>query len=147
MKKSIFVAAALAALVASSVAVAHLKSGNVSAVSATLLAPTTAHLSTRTLTCDGQTIEISTGRYTGTSTSTTPDLAGPIELRVHSVYNTTTKLGWVDGQLKIRATDNRSNLRVTAVNTDGKLDGWVRGSAGRRDRRGHAASRQACRRS
>lgn len=133
MKKSIFVAAALAALVASSVAVAHLKSGNVSAVSATLSAPTTAHLSTRTLTCDGQTIEISTGRYTGTSVSTTPDLAGPIELRVHSVYNTTTKLGWVDGQLKIRATDNRSNVHFTAVNTDGKLDGWVRGSAGRRD--------------
>jgi hypothetical protein len=56
MRKSIFVVAALVALVASSVAVAHLKSGNVSAVSATLSAPTTAHLTTRTLTCDGQTI-------------------------------------------------------------------------------------------
>lgn len=133
MKKSIFVVAALAALVASSVAVAHLKSGNVSAVSATLSAPTTAHLTTRTLTCDGQTIEVSTGRYTGTSTSTTPDLAGSIELRVHSVYNTSTKLGWVDGNLKIRATDNRSNAHFSAVNSDGKLDGWLRGTAGHRD--------------
>jgi len=133
MKKSIFVVAALAALVASSVAVAHLKSGNVSAVSATLSAPTTVHLSTRTVTCDGQTIEVSTGRYTGMSTSTTPDLAGPIELKVHSVYNTTTKLGTVDGYLKIRATDNRSNARFSAVNTDGKLDGWLRGTAGHRD--------------
>ena len=133
MRKTMFVVAGLAALVASSVAVAHLKSGNVSAVSATLSAPTTAHLTTRTLTCAGQTIEVSTGRYTGTSTSSTPDLAGPVELRVHSVYNTTTKLGWVDGSLKIRASDNRSNARFSAVNSDGKLDGWLRGSAGHRD--------------
>ncbi len=133
MKKSIVVVAALAALVASSVAVANLRSGNVSAISATLSAPTTAHLTTRTLTCAGQTIEISTGRYTGTSTSTTPDLAGPIELRVHSVYNTTTKLGWVDGNLKIRAADDRSNAHFSAVNSDGKLDGWLRGTAGHRD--------------
>ena len=133
MKKTFLAFAALAALGASSVAVAHLKAGNVSAVSATLSAPTTAHLTTRTLTCAGQTIEISTGRYTGTSTSSTPDLAGPVELRVRSVYNTTTKLGWVDGSLKIRATDNRSNARFSAVNSDGKLDGWLRGRAGHRD--------------
>ncbi len=133
MRKSIFAVAALVALVASSVAVAHLKSGNVSAVSATLSAPTTSHLSTRTLTCDGQTIEVSEGRYTGTSVSTTPDLAGAIELRVHSVYNTTTKLGWVDGKLKINATDDRSNAHFSAVNSNGKLDGWLSGSAGHRD--------------
>jgi len=133
MKKSMFVVAALAALVASSVAVAHLKTGNVSAVSATLSAPTTVHLTSRTLTCGGQTIEISTGRYTGMSVSTTPDLAGPIELRVHGVYNTTTKLGWVDGNLKIRAADDRSNAHFSAVNSDGKLDGWLRGTAGHRD--------------
>ncbi len=133
MKKSIFVVTALAALVASSVAVAHLKSGNVSAVSAKLSAPTTSHLTTRTMTCDGQTIEISTGRYTGMSESTTPDLAGPIELRVHSVYNTSTKLGTVDGSLRIGAADDRSKANFTAINSDGKLDGWLRGSAGRRD--------------
>jgi hypothetical protein len=133
MRKTIFAAAALVALVASSVAVAHLKSGNVTAVSATLSAPTTAHLTSRTLTCDGQTIEISNGRYTGTSVSTTADLAGTVELRVQSVYNTTTKLGWVDGTLKIRATDNRSSAQFTAINSDGKLDGWLRGNAGRGD--------------
>ena len=136
MKKTIFAAAALAALaalVASSVAVANLKSGNVSAVSATLSAPTTVHLSTRTVTCDGQTIEVSTGRYTGTSVSTTPDLAGPVELKVHSVYNTTTKLGTVDGYLKIGASDDRSKANFTAINSDGKLDGWLRGHAGRGD--------------
>ena len=133
MKKSIFAVAALAALVASSVAVAHLSSGNVTAVSATLSAPTTEHLTTRTLTCNGQTIEVSVGRYTGTSVSTTPDLAGPVELKVHSVYNTTTKLGTVDGWLKIGAADGRSKANFTAINSDGKLDGWLRGHAGRGD--------------
>ena len=125
--------AAVAALVASSVAVAHLRAGDVSAASATFSAPTTARLTTHTYTCDGQTIEVSNARYTGTATSSTADLNGPVELKLHSLYNTTTKLGWVEGTLKIRAADNRSTARLTAVNVDGKLDGWLRGSAGRGD--------------
>jgi hypothetical protein len=125
--------AAVAALAASSVAVAHLKSADVSAVSATFAAPTAAHLRTSTSTCDGETIEVTTARYTGTATSTTGDLNGPVELRVHSVYNATTKLGWVDGTLKIRGADGKTTARLTAVNVDGKLDGWLRGNAGRGD--------------
>ncbi len=122
---------AIAALVASSVAVAHLKAGNVRATSATFSAPTTAHLTTRTYTCDGQTIEVSNARYTGTATSTTADLSGPVEIKLHSLYNTTTKLGWVEGWLKVRGDDNRTTARLSAVNVDGKLDGWLRGHVGR----------------
>lgn len=133
MRKSIFAAAALVALVASSVAVAHLKSGDVTAVSATLSATTPANVQTRTYTCAGQTFEVTTGRWTGLSTSTTPDLNGTAELHVKSVYNVTKKLGWVDGRLKIRGADDRSSAGFSAVNTDGKLDGWLRGSAGHRD--------------
>lgn len=132
MKRVFLLAASLVALVAAGAAVAHLKSGDVTSVSANLTATTVAHLQTRTLTCEGQTIEISTGRYTGTATSATPDLNGPIELQVHSVYNTTKKLGWVEGHLKIRGADDRSNARFAAVNTDGKLDGWLNGQAGHR---------------
>ena len=133
MRKSIFAAVALVALVASSVAVAHLKSGDVTAVSATLSATTPANVQTRTYTCAGQTFEVTTGRWTGLSTSTTPDLNGAVELHVKSVYNSTKKLGWVDGRLKIRGADDRSSAGFSAVNTDGKLDGWLRGSAGHRD--------------
>jgi hypothetical protein len=122
---------AIAALVAASVAVAHLKSGNVTAASATFSAPTTAHLTTRTYTCDGQTIEVSNARYTGTAASTTAGLAGAVEIRLHSLYNTTTKLGWVDGWLKVRGDDSRATAHLTAVNVDGKLDGWLRGHAAR----------------
>ena len=133
MKRLFLLTTAVVALVAAGAAVAHLKSSDVSPVSATLTATTVAHLQTRTVTCAGQTIEISTGRYSGTAVSTTPDLNGPAEVWVHSVYNTTKKLGRVDGHLKIRGADDRSSSRFTAVNTDGKLDGWLTGHAGRGD--------------
>lgn len=133
MKRIILIATALAALAATGAAVANLKSGDVNAVSATLSATTPANVQTRTYTCEGQTFEVTTGRWTGTATSTTTDLSGPVDLHVKSVYNTTKKLGWVSGKLKIRAADNRTNASFSAVNTDGRLDGWVRGSAGHRD--------------
>lgn len=133
MKRFFLLFAALTALVATGAAVAKLKSGDVSAVSATLSATTVVQQQTRTLTCEGQTIEFTKARYTGTSTSTTPDLNGPVELKVHSVYNTTRNLGWVEGHLKLRAEDDRSNARFVAVNVNGTLDGWLTGKAGHRD--------------
>jgi hypothetical protein len=133
MKRYILSAAALGALVVTGAAVAHLKSGDVTPVSATLSATTPANVQTRTYTCADQTFEVTTGRWTGTATSTTPDLNGAAVLHVRSVYNATKKLGWLDGQLNIRGADDRAHAGFSAVNTDGKLDGWVRGSAGRGD--------------
>ncbi len=133
MKRVILGAVALTALAVTSAAVAHLKSGDASQVSATLSAPTAANVETRTLTCDGQTIEITTGRYSGTASSSTADLSGPVELRVKSVYNVTKKLGWIDGRITIRASDDRTRAYFSAINVDGTLDGWLRGSAGRGD--------------
>jgi hypothetical protein len=134
MKRLLLATFALVALVATGAAVANFKSADVSAASATFTATTASHLQTRTVTCAGQTLEISTGRYAGTAASaTTPDLAGPAELKVHSVYNATKKLGWLEGQLKVGASDGRTVARFVAVNSDGKLDGWVNGHAGRGD--------------
>jgi hypothetical protein len=132
MKRLILLTAALSALVAASAAVAHLKAGDVTQVSATLSAATAANVQTRTLTCDGQTIEITTGHYSGSATSTTTDLNGTVDLFVKSTYNTTKKLGWVDGWVKVRASDKRTRASFTAINVDGKLDGWLRGSASHR---------------
>ena len=135
MKRFFLLTAALTALVATGAAVAHFKSADVSAASATFTATTASHLQTRTVTCAGQTLEISTGRYTGLAASTvTPDLAGAAELKVHSVYNVTKNLGWLEGQLKIAAADGRSVARFVGVNTNGKIDAWVNGHAGRRRR-------------
>ena len=133
MKRIVWIVAALATLAVSGAAVAHLKSADVSAVSATFTAATASHLQTRSYTCAGDTIEVTSARYTGTAVSTTPDLAGAAELRVQSTYNATKKLGWVNGSLKIAASDDHSRLQFTAVNSDGKLDGWIRGQAGRGD--------------
>ena len=132
MKRLILIAAALGALAAASAAVAHLKTGDVTQVSATLSAPTAANVRTNTLTCNGQTIEITTGHYSGTAASTTTDLNGTVDLFVKSTYNTTTKLGWVNGWLKLRSSDRRTRASFTAINVDGKLDGWLRGSASHR---------------
>ncbi len=52
---------------------------------------------------------------------------------MYSTYNTTKKLGWVSGHLKIRGADDRATARFSGVNTDGKLDAWLNGNAGRRD--------------
>ena len=133
MKRAMLGVAALAALAVTSVAVATLRSGDVAQVSATLSATTAANVQTRTFTCDNQTIEITTGRWTGTASSATADLNGPVELHLKSVYNVTKKLGWIDGRLKLRAADDRTSAYLTGVNVDGKVDGWLRGSAGHRD--------------
>ena len=135
MKRLALITAALATLVTAGAAVAHLKTTDVTQVSATLTATTASHVQTQTYTCAGRTIEVSSGRYTGTAASTTGDLAGPLELRINSVYNTTKKLGSADGRLVIGASDDRTHTRFSAVLTDGKLDGWLSGSAGHRDGR------------
>ena len=133
MKRFVLITAALGALVATGAAVANLKSADVTAATATLSATTPSNVETRTYTCDGQTFEVTTGRWTGTATSTTADLSGAAALHLKSVYNTTKKLGWVEGKLSIAAADGRTHAHVTGVNTDGKLDAWVRGHAGRHD--------------
>ncbi len=133
MKRFVLITAALGALVATGAAVAHLKAADVTSASATLSATTPSNVQTRTYTCDGQTFEITTGRWSGTATSTTADLNGAVVLHVKSVYNATKKLGWIDGRLTIAAADGRTHAGITGVNTDGKLDAWVRGSAGRGD--------------
>jgi hypothetical protein len=133
MKRFVLITAALGAMVAAGAAVAHLRAADVTAASATLSATTPSNVQTRTYTCDGQTFEITTGRWSGTATSTTADLNGAAVLHLKSVYNATKKLGWVDGRLTIAAADGRTHAGITGVNTDGKLDAWVRGSAGRGD--------------
>ena len=133
MKRFVLITAALGALVATGAAVAHLKAADVTAASATLSATTPSNVQTRTYTCDGQTFEITTGRWSGTATSTTADLNGAAVLHLKSVYNATKKLGWIDGRLTIAAADGRTHAGISGVNTDGKLDAWVRGSAGRGD--------------
>jgi hypothetical protein len=134
MKRFTLIAVALGALVATSIAVANgWRTADLAAVSATLTATSPTNVKTSTYTCNGQTIEVTTGRWSGTATSTTADLAGATDLHLKSVYNTTTKLGWVEGKLKISATDDRTIAHFSGINSNGTLDAWLRGHAGKGD--------------
>jgi hypothetical protein len=134
MKRFAVIAAVTGALVATSVAVAHgWRTADVSAVSASLTATTATNVRTTTQTCNGQTIETTTGRWSGTATSTTADLAGTVDLYLKSVYNATTKMGWVEGKLKIAAADDRTGAHVIGINSNGTIDAWLRGHAGKGD--------------
>lgn len=122
---------ALAATLAG-VALAHEGAGGsgVKAVSATFTATTAASVQTRACTGADGAYEIVKATYAGTAASTESSLAGPVELKVTSVYNTTTTTGWLEGRLKVGDGESRSNAKLWAVNTNGALDGFVYGEAG-----------------
>lgn len=122
---------ALAATLAG-VAVAHSGSGSsgVKAVSATFAATTAGKAETRACTGADGAYEIVKATYTGTAASTEASLTGPVELKVTSVYNTTTKTGWLEGRLKIGEGESRAYGKLWAVNVSGTLDGFVYGETG-----------------
>jgi hypothetical protein len=70
--------------------------------------------------------------YTGSSTSSEASLNGTARIRIRSVYNTTEKIGWANGWLKL---PDSNALRFDAVDANGKLTGLVHGRVG-----GHAAN-------
>ena len=124
MKKlSVIGLTATVALALVGVAVAHLTASGTTAVSATFSA--TSPQSFKSRTCngpDGQ-YQLIDAYYTGSSTSADSSLNGDARVRIHSAYNTTEKIGWATGTLKL---DN-ANTRFDAVNVNGKLTGLVRG--------------------
>lgn len=133
MRKLILSSLAALAAVLAGVALAHEGTGaGVKAVSATFTATTASSVETRSCTGTDGTYETVKAVYTGTAAGSEPGLTGPVELKVTSVYNTTTKAGSLDGRLKIGDGDTRSYAKLWAVNTNGALDGFVYGEAGHR---------------
>jgi hypothetical protein len=132
MRRTISLAFGTAALAVAVLAVAQLQGTGTQAVSATFTATSLVRSDTRTCTGSDGTYEITHARYNGTATSATAGLAGPIQIRVKSVYNTTERLGWVDGTLHIRGDERRAAARLSAVNSNGVLDGFVQGHLNRR---------------
>jgi hypothetical protein len=124
--------AALATLAVAGLALAQLTTTGTEAVSATFTATNVVRSDTRTCTGTDGTYEITHARYDGQATSATAGLAGSLQIRVKSVYNTTEKLGWVDGTLYLRGDDRRAVGHFSAVNTNGVLDGFVAGHLNRR---------------
>ncbi|HZQ15998.1 MAG TPA: hypothetical protein VFA82_04410 [Gaiellaceae bacterium] len=134
MRKLVYLAVLLAALVAAGYAVAD---GFRTAASPAAVAGTfsATQVSTSSRTCtsdDGRTIVVTDGTYKG-SASGDAALTGAITLRAHAVVDTTNKIGLVNGRLGI---DTSSGPDTTAafqgVWSNGQLAGLATGRVHRR---------------
>jgi hypothetical protein len=132
-RKRIVVPAALlaAALAAAGVSAGALhRTQSTSSAAATFDAGTVSQQSSRACTSTDGTYLETTATYTGTASSSDPRLSGPLRIRAHSVVNTTTGLGWVEGAFRVR--DDGGGVRGTlrAAVAGGRAAGTVEGRAG-----------------
>lgn len=131
MRRLTFIAAGLAALLATSIAVAHGIEGAKSAKAvAGTFAATGSSMTTRTCTtADAKTITITNGKYTGAAMGD-PDLTGAITITAHSVINTTDGVGVVDGRFRIDVSGGRDTFaNYAAVYGGGNIAGLASGGA------------------
>jgi hypothetical protein len=133
MRRLTLAIAALVALTAASIAVAHGIDGakTASAVSATFSAAPSGTVTTRTCTTtDNKTITIADGRYTGSATSSNAALQGGVTIRARSVINTTDNVGTVTGAYRIHVANGGDTVGAfTTVYDHGAIAGWTEGRA------------------
>jgi hypothetical protein len=72
-----------------------------------------------------------TATYTGTASSSDPRLSGPLTIRAHSMLDTSTGLGWVEGSLRIRGSSGSAKGTLHAALGGGNAVGALVGSAER----------------
>ena len=128
MRRLTFIAAGLAALLATSIAVAHGIDGakSAKAVSSSFTAAAGKTSSRTCTTSDGKTITITNGWYSGSATGD-PDLTGAINLSARSVVSS-DGVGVVNGQLRIDVAGNRdTHANYTAVYDHGTIVGLATG--------------------
>jgi hypothetical protein len=130
MRKVVLTMAGLAALVVTSVAVAHGIEGakTAKAVAATFTASAGTTTSRSCTTTDGKTITVTNGKYTGTALGDA-DLAGAITLRVRSVINTTDRVGIVTGAFRIDVSGRDTKGAFSTVYDNGGIAGLTTGRA------------------
>ena len=117
--------AAAVALATAGFALATLKSAGVSSATATFSAAKQ-RSETRTCTGDGDTYEITNGRYVGTIDFADPnsDLDGPVTIHARTVLNKTDGIGYVAGTFWVKDDDRRAHGSLWAViDGNGNLDG------------------------
>jgi hypothetical protein len=123
---------ACVALGAASVAAAHSRRAqSTQAAAATFAATSVSHARSTTCTGADGTYQHTVARYDGSSSSGDPRLNGPLTLSAHSVVNTTTGLGWVEGTYRIRGSSGGAHGAFHAAVASGKAAGGLNGSVGR----------------
>ena len=130
MRRTFIIAlATVTALATAGLAVATLGSSGVSAATATFSAAKE-RAETHSCTGDGDTYEITSGRYIGTIDFADPnsDLDGPITIQARTVLNRTDGVGYVDGWFRIKDDDRRgAGKLVGTLDASGNIDGFVQG--------------------
>ncbi len=111
-------------------------SGSTSLVAASFYANTLVRSHTQTCTAmNNDAITITDATFTGTATSTDTRLAGPVSIRVKSVYDSTTNAGSLTGDLQIAGTASppspgHFHAALAAVNVNGNVQGLLAGGLG-----------------
>jgi hypothetical protein len=118
----------VAVVAVAGVAAATRHTQSTQAAAADFTASTVSRSHTATCTASDGTYQLTTATYTGNSTSSDARLNGPVELRVYSVVNTTTKLGFLDGTLRVRG---HASGNVHAAIANGAAVGSVVGQGTR----------------
>jgi len=122
---------AASAIAATGVAAATRHAQSTQPAAADLTAASVSRSHTETCTASDGTYQQTTATYTGTATSSDARLNGTLEIRATSVVNTTTKLGWLQGTLRIRGTNAGAVGTVRGAIANGAVVGSVAGEGQR----------------
>lgn len=117
----------IAAVAAAGVAAATRHTQSTQAAAADFAAGSVSRSHTETCTASDGTYQHTTATYTGTAPSSDARLNGSVEIRASSVVNTTTKLGWLDGTLRVRGTNAGASGTIHAAIANGAAVGSLVG--------------------
>jgi len=129
LKRRVFVPAALvlAAVTVTGVAAATHHAQATQAAAADFTAASVSRNSTQTCTAADGTYQLTSAKYTGTATSSDPRLNGTLEIRVSSVLNTNSKLGWLSGDFRVRGASGAAHGTIHAAISNGSAVGSIVG--------------------
>jgi hypothetical protein len=123
-----FALLAVAALAGAGVAVAgRLRAQATDQVQATFDAGTVAHQQTSTCTGADGTYQLTAAEYTGTASSSDGQLNGPIVIRAHSVVDTASGLGWIEGRFHVKGSSGGAHGAIEGAISGGQVAGSLVG--------------------
>lgn len=126
---------ALAALVAAGataagVAAASHHAQTTQKAEATFAAASVSNNHSSSCTASDGTYQDTTATYSGTATSSDGRLSGPLEIRAHSVVNTTTGLGWLQATFRVHSSGADTHGALQAAISGGNAVGTLVGEGG-----------------
>jgi hypothetical protein len=126
MRKLLFAAVGVVALIGASLAFARAYGSSVASVTGTFTATTVSHSEQQSCTTtDGKTIQMTNATYTGAALGDV-SVAGNVTVHARSVIDTAADLGTVDAAMKIGG----GEARFTGVYDHGKVVGLLTGHVG-----------------